>query len=67
MPQLIHAPTILVLGSEGEGLRSVVSKACHDHLVIGDADKGEIVGQYSLDSLNVGVAAGVLVHALVTD
>ncbi|TPX58649.1 hypothetical protein SpCBS45565_g07933 [Spizellomyces sp. 'palustris'] len=70
VPPLIDSPTILVLGSEGKGMRPVVSKACHDHLVIGDQveDDGDAKegGKYKVDSLNVSVAAGILVHTLVS-
>ncbi|KNC98115.1 uncharacterized protein SPPG_06524 [Spizellomyces punctatus DAOM BR117] len=70
VPPLIHSPTILVLGSEGKGMRPVVSKACHDHLVIGDQveddEDAKGGGKYTVDSLNVSVAAGILMHTLVS-
>ncbi|KAI8825785.1 Alpha/beta knot methyltransferase [Fimicolochytrium jonesii] len=81
LPVLLNSPTILVLGSEGTGLRAVVSNVCHDHLVIGDfADEDDDIGKaadsrvrdtappdlYTVDSLNVSVAAGILLHTLVT-
>ncbi|KAI8912370.1 Alpha/beta knot methyltransferase [Powellomyces hirtus] len=70
IPPLVHSPTILVLGSEGRGLRSPVSKMCHDHLIVGDdaedsEDANRNSNEYRVDSLNVSVAAGILLHALV--
>jgi 21S rRNA (GM2251-2'-O)-methyltransferase len=53
---LKKGPTVLVMGSEGEGLRETVKKACDKWVSIQsarDVDKG-------VDSLNVSVAAGVL-------
>jgi 21S rRNA (GM2251-2'-O)-methyltransferase len=56
---LREAPTVLVMGGEGEGLRDTLSKACDRFVSIGnanDVDRG-------VDSLNVSVAAGVLCQA----
>lgn len=53
----IDGPTIIVLGSEGRGIRSVVSQKCSRNLFI----QG---GNERLDSLNVGVATGILLHKL---
>ena len=47
---------VLVLGSEGAGLHELVRRRC-DHLV-------RIATSGRLDSLNVGVAAGILMHEL---
>ncbi|KAL3825197.1 hypothetical protein ACJIZ3_021226 [Penstemon smallii] len=77
------APTILVLGSEGTGLRPLVERSCTQLIKIpgnvpinmvttGDED-GESVentGQefrsfLAVESLNVSVAAGVLLHHLI--
>ena len=49
-------PVVLVLGSEGEGLKSLVRKNC-DLLV-------KIPMHGSVESLNVSVAAGVLLYAI---
>ena len=64
----VTGPTILVLGSEGEGLRTNVLRAC-DRLVCvprgaapGDAVAAEALA--FMDSLNVSVAAGVVLHSL---
>ncbi|XP_052180384.1 uncharacterized protein LOC127793731 [Diospyros lotus] len=80
------APTILVLGSEGTGLRPLVERSCTQLVRIpgnipvdvsaGDEDD-EIVGTdrrcsgeefrsfLAVESLNVSVAAGVLLHHLI--
>lgn len=49
-----HGDVGLVMGSEGEGLRSIIKKKCDFLLSI--PMKGKI------DSLNVSVAAGILLH-----
>lgn len=49
-------PMLLVLGSEHQGLRRLVRESC-DALVT-------IPSRGGFESLNVGVAAGVLIHAL---
>ncbi|RMY11640.1 hypothetical protein D0868_03016 [Hortaea werneckii] len=61
---LARAPVILMLGAEGEGLRSnLTSKA--DHLISIEAEEktNRAVSDVGVDSLNVGVAAGVLIEA----
>ncbi|KAI7347575.1 hypothetical protein KC320_g7151 [Hortaea werneckii] len=61
---LARAPVILMLGAEGEGLRNnLTSKA--DHLISIEAEEktNRAVGDVGVDSLNVGVAAGVLIEA----
>ena len=51
-------PTLLVLGSEGLGLRTLVAKACTDFVKIpGQDDSG-------VDSLNVSVTGGILLWHL---
>ncbi|KAL1498678.1 hypothetical protein AB1Y20_013990 [Prymnesium parvum] len=57
-------PTILVLGSEGRGLRTNVLRACDSLVCVPgglaeDSDEAELV-----DSLNVSVAGGILLYAL---
>ena len=55
-------PTILVLGSEGKGLRTTVKRACSSLVRIDSlAEEGSSMG---VDSLNVSVAAGILLHHL---
>ncbi|KAI6789357.1 hypothetical protein KC361_g8569 [Hortaea werneckii] len=61
---LARAPVILMLGAEGEGLRNnLTSKA--DHLISIEAEEktNRAVDDVGVDSLNVGVAAGVLIEA----
>ncbi|KAI7494192.1 hypothetical protein KC367_g8188 [Hortaea werneckii] len=60
---LARAPVILMLGAEGEGLRNnLTSKA--DHLISIEAEeKTNRAVDVGVDSLNVGVAAGVLIEA----
>ena len=53
-----HRPTILVLGNEGHGIRKNVLRQC-THLV--RIDGGQADG---LDSLNVSVTGGILLHGL---
>lgn len=52
-------PCVLMLGAEGEGLRSLLLKKA-DFLV---GVEGNRVGQNGVDSLNVSVAAGLLCDA----
>nr|XP_043623574.1 uncharacterized tRNA/rRNA methyltransferase slr0955 [Erigeron canadensis] len=70
-------PTILVLGSEGTGLRPLVERSCtqlvkipgnspvHVGAGLDDADTEEFQSFLAVESLNVSVAAGVLLHHLV--
>ncbi len=52
-------PCILVLGSEGEGLRWDIQKKASFDVGI----EGQRIGQGTVDSLNVSVAAGLLCEA----
>ncbi|KAI9359540.1 Alpha/beta knot methyltransferase [Pilaira anomala] len=52
-------PVILVLGNEGTGLRTNIKNNCQSFVSIPNAAKDDLLG--SIDSLNVGVAAGVLI------
>lgn len=61
-------PTILVMGSEGYGLRTTVRRACSAGIRVSrafvkehDAQKGSL---HEVDSLNVSVATGILLHSL---
>lgn len=49
-----------VMGSEGKGLRTLVKRCCHGLLKV-DTPSEDVPG---LDSLNVGVAGGILMHHL---
>ncbi|HET8603329.1 MAG TPA: 23S rRNA (guanosine(2251)-2'-O)-methyltransferase RlmB [Marmoricola sp.] len=53
---LVTGPLVLVVGSEGKGLSRLVSETC-DHLV-------SIPMSSELESLNAGVAAGVVLYAV---
>lgn len=57
----VAAPTLLVVGSEGAGLRTNVRRACSGFVKVRDANA---LDRAVLDSLNVSVATGVLLHAL---
>ena len=55
----VSIPSIIVLGNEGKGLRTTVSRACVDGFV----NIGSAAGAPGLlDSLNVSVAGGILMH-----
>ncbi|OAJ36355.1 hypothetical protein BDEG_20536 [Batrachochytrium dendrobatidis JEL423] len=62
--RLDSAPTILVLGNEGHGMRTLVSKHCHHHLIITQDQFSPNFKKSRIDSLNVSVAAGILLHEL---
>ncbi len=62
-------PTILVLGSEGRGLRTLVARACTGFVRIpggagsfggSRAENGDSESQAGVDSLNVSVTGGIL-------
>lgn len=55
----LEGPTVLVLGSEGYGLRTMVARCCDAMLRIDGGDASGVV-----DSLNVSVATGILLHSL---
>lgn len=57
----LKQPTILVMGSEGYGLRTNVKRACSTLTRIVAADTLE---RHVVDSLNVSVATGILLHNL---
>jgi 21S rRNA (GM2251-2'-O)-methyltransferase len=61
-------PTVLVLGSEGGGLRPAVAAACARFVAVergGDPDRPGVAGPGAVDSLNVSAATAVLLHRLV--
>ena len=54
-------PVLLVLGSEGHGLRSLVAKACTEFVRIPAGNEGEDSQvEAGVDSLNVSVTGGIL-------
>lgn len=55
----IDAPTVLVLGNEGHGVRTNVARACDLQVRIEGGGRGQEV-----DSLNVSVTGGILMHFL---
>ena len=54
-------PTLLVLGSEGHGIRSLVASSCTEFVKIPGADHENL----GVDSLNVSVTGGILMCSLV--
>ncbi|PRP82930.1 hypothetical protein PROFUN_06707 [Planoprotostelium fungivorum] len=54
----VKGPTILVLGNEGKGMRSVIKSLCDKTIRIEGGDR------HGVDSLNAGVAAGIIIRAL---
>jgi len=64
-----RGPCVLVMGSEGFGLRPLVARACTGRVRI-DGGNGAgaagptWAGEFEVDSLNVSVATGVLLHSL---
>lgn len=57
-------PTILVLGSEGKGLRTNVARACDACVVVSSAGAAERWRTHQRAGLNVSTAAAVLLHSL---
>ncbi|KAI8147535.1 Alpha/beta knot methyltransferase [Fennellomyces sp. T-0311] len=53
----VDKPTMLVLGNEGVGLRFNVKRCCNQFVSIPAAENNDSL----VDSLNVGVAAGILI------
>jgi len=64
----ITAPTLLVMGSEGYGLRKTVRNACNRAIRVDRGTSSErspsTQSLSDVDSLNVSVAAGILLHGL---
>ncbi|KAK4556643.1 hypothetical protein LTR86_006214 [Recurvomyces mirabilis] len=60
---LSDKPVILMLGAEGEGLRANLVNKAHCLISIERGVVGDGVVDVGVDSLNVGVAAGVLMEA----
>lgn len=62
-------PVLLVLGSEGHGLRTLVAKACTEFVRIpsgGEASSEDEEGGEGVDSLNVSVTGGILLWQLLS-
>lgn len=55
----VRQPTLLVLGNEGVGLRTTVRNVCQTLVKV---DTGYVADSDSVDSLNVSVATGILLH-----
>ena len=55
----LDAPTLLILGHEGAGLRKNVERLCGEMVHIEGSGDSSCV-----DSLNVSVAGGILIHQL---
>jgi len=66
----IDKPTLLVMGNEGRGLRTNVLRLCDMLVQIEGGETGKLSsdldGDDVLDSLNVSVAAGILLHKLLS-
>lgn len=59
-------PTILILGNEGHGIRTNVLRQCDTLVRIGEQDDSlSSVNSPSVDSLNVSVTGGILLHHIV--
>ena len=59
----VERPTVLVMGNEGRGLRTNVRRACSKMVKVEGAPGGS---QGGVDSLNVSVATGIMLHTLLT-
>ena len=55
----VDVPTVLVLGSEGAGMRTMVAKACDEYVSVPGGERN-MGGEEGVDSLNVSVSAGIL-------
>jgi 21S rRNA (GM2251-2'-O)-methyltransferase len=58
-------PTVLVMGSEGHGLRSLVARFCTEFVRISPGNQNPESG--NVDSLNVSVTGGILLWRLLRD
>lgn len=55
-------PTILVLGNEGSGVRPSVLKTCTRSVKVIGAPDVSVSCELSVDSLNVSVTGGIILH-----
>jgi 21S rRNA (GM2251-2'-O)-methyltransferase len=60
----VTGPTLLVLGSEGAGLRPLVAAACGRTVAVAGGGRADPSALGAVDSLNVSVAAAVLLHEM---
>lgn len=62
----LERPAILVMGNEGRGLRPAVRRTCATVLRIDSSSSSAAPGHQPIgvDSLNVSVASGILLHQL---
>lgn len=62
-------PTLLVLGSEGSGLRTLVARACTGFVKIPGSEAAQVEGggNAGVDSLNVSVTGGIMLWHLLND
>ena len=60
---LANEPIILMLGAEGEGLRANLINRADRFVAIERGESGNDVPDVGVDSVNVGVAAGILMEA----
>ncbi|CAK3742294.1 rRNA methyltransferase 1, mitochondrial [Lecanosticta acicola] len=63
---LAKHPCILMLGAEGEGLRENLRKRADGFVAIQSSAKPADMGNVGVDSLNVGVAAGILLESFLS-
>ena len=65
---IVSQPTVVVLGSEGFGLRTNTRRACTATVSIAAGSPGLAGAEQAaqlVDSLNVSVATGILLHDLI--
>ena len=62
----VSKPTILVMGSEGHGIRTSIRRICDSTIRIGNG-LNLSGGLHEVDSLNVSVATGILLHSLLVE
>ncbi|KAJ1621698.1 Alpha/beta knot methyltransferase, partial [Pavlovales sp. CCMP2436] len=61
----LSGPTVLVLGNEGKGLRTLVRRQCDVLVAIPRGLQAALAGKVAMvDSLNVSVAGAILLHQL---
>lgn len=64
---LADSPCILMMGSEGEGLRENLRSKADLEVTVARGSSAKHVVDVGVDSMNVGVATGVLVDAFIRD
>jgi 21S rRNA (GM2251-2'-O)-methyltransferase len=62
----VGPPTLLVLGNEGHGLRPLVQRACDVLVKIDAAPSSSLLEGGAVDSLNVAVSGGIVMHHLLS-